>query len=166
MEKVATVLAWTAVVKSRARMIVRMRMRDCSQCRVASRPPVILRRRNRGGGRSGWERWRTAKDVPRENKDRSSTSSQVRTPLITDHESPITRIQSKPMQIVAGDVGGTKTILRFVGQSGDAVERRYDSASYATFDALLDEFLALIPSRATVDAACFAVAGPGVGRRA
>jgi glucokinase len=70
------------------------------------------------------------------------------------------------MQIVAGDVGGTKTILRFEGQSGEAVERRYESASYATFDALLDEFLSAIPNLGTIDAACFAVAGPVIGGRA
>jgi glucokinase len=70
------------------------------------------------------------------------------------------------MQIVAGDVGGTKTILRFVGESGEAVERRYDSASYVTFDALLGEFLSSIPNRGSIDAACFAVAGPVIGGRA
>jgi hypothetical protein len=31
------------------------------------RTTVILSRRNRGGGRVGWERWRTAKDLRTKN---------------------------------------------------------------------------------------------------
>jgi glucokinase len=54
------------------------------------------------------------------------------------------------MRLLAGDVGGTKTLLR----SGEA-EQRFDSAAYPTFDALLREFV-----KTPVDAACFAVAGP------
>ncbi|MGZ8781507.1 MAG: glucokinase [Thermoanaerobaculia bacterium] len=60
------------------------------------------------------------------------------------------------MRLIAGDVGGTKTLLRCV-DANDAVlaEARFDSAHYATFDALLREF-----DPGPVDAACFAVAGP------
>ena len=66
------------------------------------------------------------------------------------------------MNVIAGDVGGTKTLLQLVeitdGGSAVALERRFDSGSYRTFDDLLGEFLGL--AKATADAACFAVAGP------
>ena len=44
------------------------------------------------------------------------------------------------MRLIAGDIGGTKTILRLI--EGDAVkaEQRYESGAYPTFDALLREF--------------------------
>lgn len=67
------------------------------------------------------------------------------------------------MRILAGDIGGTKTILRFAGPAGDAIERRYDSGEHATFDELLGEFLALVDG--PVDASCFAVAGPVIAGR-
>src|SRR5947209_6629521 len=44
------------------------------------------------------------------------------------------------------------------------VEQRYESAAYATFDALLAEFMPL--ATGTVDGACFAVAGPVIGNTA
>jgi len=66
------------------------------------------------------------------------------------------------VRIIAGDVGGTKTLLQLVeiagGSSKVAYENRFDSGSYTTFDDLLAEFLGL--AKGTVDAACFAVAGP------
>ncbi|HKR65100.1 MAG TPA: glucokinase [Thermoanaerobaculia bacterium] len=63
------------------------------------------------------------------------------------------------MRWVAGDVGGTKTLLRCVDADGSTVfEERYDSAAYATFDDLLREFLSR--DDAHIDSACFAVAGP------
>lgn len=59
--------------------------------------------------------------------------------------------------IVAGDVGGTKTLLRATeGDANVLREQRYENGSFATFDAILGDFLAGL----TVDAACFAVAGP------
>jgi glucokinase len=67
------------------------------------------------------------------------------------------------MRILAGDIGGTKTILRCVDAAGEAVERRYESGGHPTFDALLGEFLALVDG--PVDAACFAVAGPVIAGR-
>lgn len=68
-------------------------------------------------------------------------------------------------RVIAGDIGGTKTFLRCVDPSGAvAAERRFDSARYAAFDDLLREF---VPSCGTpVDAACFAVAGPVLSRKA
>jgi glucokinase len=60
------------------------------------------------------------------------------------------------MRLIAGDVGGTKTLLRCVDENGSVVgEARFDSAHYATFDDLLRAF-----ESGPVDAACFAVAGP------
>lgn len=68
-------------------------------------------------------------------------------------------------RVIAGDIGGTKTILRCIESAGElALERRFDSGRYPTFDDLLREFVALCPGR--VDAACFAVAGPVLGQRA
>ncbi len=69
------------------------------------------------------------------------------------------------MRVIAGDIGGTKTLLRCVESSGVvSAERRFESLRYRTFDELLREFLPLCPG--PVDAACFAVAGPVVGQRA
>ena len=72
------------------------------------------------------------------------------------------------MNVIAGDVGGTKTLLQFVeivdGESAVVLEHRFDSGGYKTFDDLLGEFLGM--AKRTVDAACFAVAGPVFENRA
>ena len=69
------------------------------------------------------------------------------------------------MRVIAGDVGGTKTLLRCVESSGEvSAEGRYDSAAYARFEDLLAEFLPLCPGPA--ESACMAVAGPVLGDRA
>ena len=69
------------------------------------------------------------------------------------------------MRLLAGDVGGTKTLLRCVDEHGAVVlEGRYDSNAYPTFDELLIEFVARLAE--PIDAACFAVAGPVYERRA
>jgi len=68
------------------------------------------------------------------------------------------------MRVIAGDIGGTKTLLQLVDSDGVSVEQRYDSGAYATFDDLLRDFTAR--SSEPVDAACFAVAGPVVGSNA
>ena len=63
------------------------------------------------------------------------------------------------MRLLAGDIGGTKTLLRCVEEDGSVcAEQRYESTAYPTFDALVEEFLTRVPG--PVDAACFAVAGP------
>jgi len=70
------------------------------------------------------------------------------------------------MRLLAGDVGGTKTLLRCVEADGAiSREERFESAAWSTFDALLREFLGG-GGLGTIDAACFAVAGPVLGRRA
>jgi len=69
------------------------------------------------------------------------------------------------MRLLAGDVGGTKTLLRCVeGDGATSHEARYDSPAYKTFDDLLREFLEGVPG--AIDAACFAVAGPVFAQRA
>ena len=75
--------------------------------------------------------------------------------------------------ILAGDIGGTKTLLTVAQVSGpidNAVinilaEHRFDSQAYATFDELLEEFFAQ-PWQKSIDAiqsACIGVAGPVKG---
>jgi len=68
------------------------------------------------------------------------------------------------MRLIAGDIGGTKTLLRLVDDDQVVTEQRYASGDYATFDAMLKQFVAL--AGAPVDAACFAVAGPVLENRA
>jgi glucokinase len=72
------------------------------------------------------------------------------------------------MRILAGDVGGTKTLLQLLdvdgGRRSVVVERRYESGLYPTFDAMLGDFLASNSGR--VDSACFAVAGPVIEKTA
>lgn len=61
--------------------------------------------------------------------------------------------------IIAADVGGTKTLLQRLdwrdGAWVTAVERRYESDLFPTFESMLREFGA-----GACEAACFAVAGP------
>lgn len=69
------------------------------------------------------------------------------------------------MRLLAGDVGGTKTLLRCVEDDGAvSAEARFVSLDYRSFDDLLLAFLAQVPG--PVDAACFAVAGPVLAGRA
>lgn len=63
------------------------------------------------------------------------------------------------MRVIAGDVGGTKTLLRCIDDEGRiSAEQRYESFRYSGFSELLREFLAICTG--PIDAACFAVAGP------
>jgi glucokinase len=63
--------------------------------------------------------------------------------------------------VLAGDIGGTKTRLAVVEVDGTQAkvirEQEFASADYATFDALLTEFVA---SEGTIRSAAFGVAGP------
>jgi glucokinase len=61
--------------------------------------------------------------------------------------------------ILAGDIGGTKTLLAIFDGQRCVAKHRFESANYETFQQLLTEFLALIQS-VTIDAACIGVAGP------
>jgi glucokinase len=63
------------------------------------------------------------------------------------------------MRLLAGDVGGTKTLLRCVEENGEiSAEQRYESTAYPTFDTVLADLIARVPG--PIDSACFAVAGP------
>ncbi len=63
--------------------------------------------------------------------------------------------------VLAGDIGGTKTRLALVEVDGTQAtitsEREFVSADYATFDALLAEFM---DTAGTIQSAAFGVAGP------
>jgi glucokinase len=69
------------------------------------------------------------------------------------------------MKLVAGDVGGTKTLLQLVDVADTERrvirEARFESNAYRTFDDLLREF-----APGPLDAGCFAVAGPVFENRA
>ncbi|HWK88851.1 MAG TPA: glucokinase, partial [Longimicrobium sp.] len=67
--------------------------------------------------------------------------------------------------LLAGDVGGTKTVLALVGQDGRvAVEATFPSREYATLEAVIAAFRAAHP--ACIRRAAFSVAGPVIGGRA
>lgn len=68
--------------------------------------------------------------------------------------------------ILAGDIGGTKTVLCLLIKEPDnsttcVKEVTYASQQYATFDDILVEFL---PRDASITSACFGVAGPVVNQ--
>ncbi|WP_455204273.1 glucokinase [Kaarinaea lacus] len=73
------------------------------------------------------------------------------------------------MKIIAGDIGGTKTLLQVAEPSGDGVqvlhEQRYDSNAYSSFSDLLDEFLKHTGTD-HIDNCCIGVAGPVRGSHA
>ena len=64
------------------------------------------------------------------------------------------------MQLLAADIGGTKTVLSLVERNADGIsvtrEERFDSSAHADFTSLARTFL----QGAQPCAACFAVAGP------
>lgn len=68
--------------------------------------------------------------------------------------------------ILAGDIGGTKTVLALVDRSAEGhlttvKEASYSSSGFAKFDDILDHFLA--PNN-QVDSACFGIAGPVINQ--
>lgn len=67
--------------------------------------------------------------------------------------------------VLAGDLGGTKTLLA-VAEMVDGIprlvrEERFDSRTHDDFATLLEEFLKSVP--APIEAACFGIAGPTDG---
>ena len=70
--------------------------------------------------------------------------------------------------ILAGDIGGTKTVIALFECGDDRLERRRDatfpSRDHASLEEILTRFLDAGP--ATIDAACFGVAGAVVGGQA
>jgi len=73
------------------------------------------------------------------------------------------------MRVLAGDIGGTKVLLQ-VAEFAHAsaaprrlFERRFESAAYASLDAVLDDFLRAAGATSDgIAAACFGIAGPVV----
>lgn len=66
---------------------------------------------------------------------------------------------------IAGDIGGTKTLLRISAADGaPLLQKSYSSADFAGLAEILDEFLREAGVSSVV-AACFALAGPVSGRR-
>ena len=76
------------------------------------------------------------------------------------------------MTVLAGDIGGTKTLLQIAdvapGQYDVKYEKRYVSADYDDLTPMVIEFLAEAKTKCdfTVENACFGIAGPVKGRLA
>ena len=70
--------------------------------------------------------------------------------------------------LIAGDIGGTKTLLAlYVPEAGarqPIAQAEFHSANYANLDDIVREFIAQV--QRPVEAACFDVAGPVIHRRA
>jgi glucokinase len=69
--------------------------------------------------------------------------------------------------ILAGDIGGTKTVLALLSRDTNGLlscvkEQSYPSQQFAEFDDILSDFL---PSQVSIKSACFGVAGPVVNQR-
>jgi len=69
--------------------------------------------------------------------------------------------------ILAGDIGGTKTVLALLKSGEDGLkmlvqEQTFASSEFDSFDAILDLF---IPRDVKISSACFGVAGPVVNQR-
>jgi glucokinase len=76
------------------------------------------------------------------------------------------------MIVLAGDIGGTKTLLQLAnieaGLTCDIIiEKRYVSAEWENLTSMVQDFMqAAQPAQPTVQAACFGIAGPVNGRHA
>ena len=68
------------------------------------------------------------------------------------------------MLILAGDIGGTKTILTLVESDGrdctTRFEQRFDSAAFTGLEPMVEAFLQRARPERPIVAACFAIAGP------
>ncbi|MEJ2651145.1 MAG: glucokinase [Gammaproteobacteria bacterium] len=70
------------------------------------------------------------------------------------------------MKVLAGDIGGTKTLLQIAEVEGNQVavlhRARFSSQDYAEFETLLGEYLEQVPAAIATDiaSACFGIAGP------
>ncbi|HMM76581.1 MAG TPA: glucokinase [Gammaproteobacteria bacterium] len=67
--------------------------------------------------------------------------------------------------ILGADVGGTKSLLEARAGSTRLLQRRYENDDYASFDAVLDDFLRELRRTCLglIERACIAVAGPIAG---
>ena len=66
--------------------------------------------------------------------------------------------------ILAGDIGGTKTLLQISTVEGVLLQKSFCSAAYSNLTDILDEFLRE-SGISKISSACFAVAGPVQSRR-
>jgi glucokinase len=73
--------------------------------------------------------------------------------------------------LLIGDIGGTNSRLELLAERDGGLhtvhEQTYRSETFASFDALVEDFCALEPVKRAalrVEAACFSVAGPVEGR--
>lgn len=68
------------------------------------------------------------------------------------------------MNFIAGDIGGTNTRLLFVNMNknvcGDFYEKSYSSQNYSNLTEIINIFLSDCKITDSIDAACFAIAGP------
>ena len=76
-------------------------------------------------------------------------------------------MKSDVVKILAGDIGGTKTILQLSEYSGGnlapVVEKRYESQQFDTFERVLTRFYSELDlSHGDIQSACLGVAGPVV----
>jgi glucokinase len=66
--------------------------------------------------------------------------------------------------LLAGDIGGTKTLLGLFTPGADRPEpttvRQFVTLDYDSLDAIIDEFLDAVSPTPPIEAACFGVAGP------
>ena len=76
------------------------------------------------------------------------------------------------LQLLAGDIGGTKTILRLVqtehpedSTPETLYEQRFVSGDYTDLVPMVKDFLASAPVTAQPQTACFAIAGPVINNR-
>src|SRR5438046_255511 len=81
-----------------------------------------------------------------------------------------TRVHYNPVMLLAGDLGGTKTLLGLF-ERGDRrpqpiASRAYPTQEFESFTAILDAFANDLDRPLSVDAAAIGVAGPVVDRRA
>ncbi|MDD5241251.1 MAG: glucokinase [Sulfuricella sp.] len=67
--------------------------------------------------------------------------------------------------LLAGDIGGTKTLLRLSEDGRVIAERRFESAAYSGLEPIIVDFLRDCPAQ-VVASACFGVAGPVDGESA
>ncbi|MGD8558191.1 MAG: glucokinase [Gammaproteobacteria bacterium] len=75
------------------------------------------------------------------------------------------------MRILAGDIGGTKTLLQLAdykdGEFSVLAEQRFDSAAFGTFEAVVEAFVTEHGNKAqNLESACVGVAGPVSGQTA
>ena len=73
----------------------------------------------------------------------------------------------QPRTIIAGDIGGTKTLLQLITFSSASdrqgmlrQQHRYSSADYADLVPMVRDFIAAAGTIPAIDSACFGVAGP------